>query len=69
MNALGITLEKCAFADNVAESDGGGFIVFGDNEANQEVYIRESTFDRNEAVHGGASWRRRLGECLDSTSK
>jgi hypothetical protein len=53
LNALGIVLEDCTFADNVAGSDGGGFIVFGDNVVDQEIYINESTFERNKAVSGG----------------
>lgn len=53
LNALGTVLNGCTFTDNVAGSDGGGFIVFGDNIVDQEIYIYESTFERNQAFHGG----------------
>jgi hypothetical protein len=53
LDALGIVLKGCTFTDNVAEDDGGGFLVFGDNVVNQEIYIYDSTFERNEAFSGG----------------
>jgi hypothetical protein len=53
LDALGIVLKGCTFADNVAENDGGGFLVFGDNVVDQEIYIYDSTFERNEAFSGG----------------
>jgi hypothetical protein len=52
LDASGIVLKGCTFAGNVADN-GGGFIVYGDNVVDQEIYIYDSTFERNEAFFGG----------------
>ena len=54
INAEKILIQDCIISHNEAGGDGGGLIVYGtNNDVDQEIFIKNTTFSSNEAEFGG----------------
>ena len=54
INAEKILIQDCIISHNEAGGDGGGLIVYGtNNDVDQEIVIKNTTFISNEAEYGG----------------